>query len=188
MDPLLLVVQLLSHVWLCDLMNCSTPDFPIFHHLSSSPWVHTHAHWVSDAIQISHPGAPFSSFPLVFLAWGSFPISWIFVSGDQNIGASASALVLPMNIQSWFPLGLTNLIFLLSKGLSRVFSSTTVWKHQFFVVFMVQFFMVQLSHPYMTIGKTIALTIWTFVSKVISLLFTTLSRFVRAILPRTSDL
>ena len=67
-----------------------------------------------------------------FAALGSFPMSWILTSGGQNIGASASALVLPMDIHSWFPLGLTNLIFFLSKGLSRVFSSTTVQKHQFF--------------------------------------------------------
>ena len=72
----------------------------------------------------------------------SFTISWsllklmsiesVMPSGGQGIGASASALVLPMNIQGWFPLGLTGLVLLLSKGLSRVFSSTTVWKHQFF--------------------------------------------------------
>ena len=67
-----------------------------------------------------------------FSASGSFPMSWLFMSDDQSFGASASASVLPMNIQGWFPLGLTGLISLLSKGLSRVFSSTTVRKHQFF--------------------------------------------------------
>ena len=81
--------------------------------------------------------------------------------------------------------GLTGLISLLSKGLSRVFPSTTVWKHRFFGV---SLFIVQLSHPYMTTGKTIALTIRTFVSKVISLLFNTLSRFVIALLPRSKYL
>ena len=65
-------------------------------------------------------------------ASGSFPVSQIFASGGQNIGASASASVLPMNIQDWFPLGLTDLISLLSMGLSRVFSNTTVCKYQFF--------------------------------------------------------
>ena len=65
-----------------------------------------------------------------FPASGSFPMSWLFASGGQSIGASASASVLPMNIQGWFPLGLTSLI-ILSKGLSRVFSSTTDWKLQF---------------------------------------------------------
>ena len=98
-------------------------------------------------------------------------MSWLFVSGGQSIGALTS--VLPMNIQGSFPLGLTGLI-LLPKGLSRVFSST-IQKHQFFLA--QDFLMVQLSHLYMTTGKTIALTIWTFVHKVISLLFNTLSRF-----------
>ena len=65
-------------------------------------------------------------------ASGSFPVSFLFASGSQSIGASASAAVLRMNIQDWFPLGLTFLISLLSKGLSRIFSSTTIWKHQFF--------------------------------------------------------
>ena len=73
---------------------------------------------------------PFSSCPQSFLAWRSFPRSRLFMSGGQSIRASAS--VLPMNIQDWFPLGLTGLISLLSKGLSRVFSSTTIQKHQFF--------------------------------------------------------
>ena len=67
-----------------------------------------------------------------FPASGSFPMSWFLASGGQSIGASASASVLPMNIQGWFPLGWTGLITLQSKGLSRVFSSTTIWKHQFF--------------------------------------------------------
>ena len=62
----------------------------------------------------------------------SFPVSWLFTSGSQSIRASALASVLPVNMQGWFPLGLTGLISLQSKGLSRVFSSATVWKHQFF--------------------------------------------------------
>ena len=66
-----------------------------------------------------------------FSAWGSFPMSWLFASGGQNIGASASAPVLPMNIQGWFPSKLTGLI-LQSKALSRIFSNPTVQKHQFF--------------------------------------------------------
>ena len=72
----------------------------------------------------------FSSCPQSFPASGSFPMSQLFTSGDQNIGASAS--IFPMNIQGWFPLWLTGLIFLQSQGLSRVFSSITIWKHQFF--------------------------------------------------------
>ena len=73
---------------------------------------------------------PFSSCPQYFPASDSFPMSWLYPSGGQSIGASASASVLPVNIQGWFPLGLTALISLLSKGLSRVFISTTVLKHQ----------------------------------------------------------
>ena len=79
---------------------------------------------------ISSSIAPFSSCPQSFPVSGSFPMSWLFTSGGQSFGASAS--VLPMNIQGWFPLGLTGLISLQSKGLSGVLSSTTVWKHQFF--------------------------------------------------------
>ena len=81
---------------------------------------------------ISPSVAPFSSYPQSFPALGSFPMSWLFAWGGQSIGASASASVLPMNTQAWFPLGLTDLISLLSKGHLRVFSTTTVWKHQFF--------------------------------------------------------
>ena len=81
---------------------------------------------------ISSSVVPFSWCPQYFQASGSFPGGQLFASGGQNIEASASVAVLPMNIQRWFPLGLTVLIFLLSKGLLRVFSSTTVWKHQFF--------------------------------------------------------
>ena len=74
---------------------------------------------------------PFSSCPQSFPASLSFPTSWSFTSGGQSIGTWTSVSVLPMNIQDWFPLGWTCLISLLSKGLSRVFSSTTVWDHQF---------------------------------------------------------
>ena len=79
---------------------------------------------------ISSSATPFSSYLQSFPASGSFPMSQLFLSGGQSIGASAS--VLPMNVQGWFPLGLTGLISLLSRGLSRVFPSTTVQKHQFF--------------------------------------------------------
>ena len=81
---------------------------------------------------ISSSVIPFSSCPQSFPASGSFPMSQFFASVSQSTGASASAWVLPMNSQDWFPLGLTSWISLLSKGLSRVFSSTTVQKHQFF--------------------------------------------------------
>ena len=116
---------------------------------------------------ISSSVAPFSSCPKSFSASGSFPVSQLFTSGGKSIGASASASVLPMNIQGWFPLGLTGLISLLSIGLLRVFSNTTVWKHQFFAAYTS---LVQLSYLYMTTGKTIALTIWAFVGNDISFL------------------
>ena len=83
-------------------------------------------------LTISSSVTPFFSCPQSFPGSGSFPMSQLFASGDQSIGPSASALVLPMNIQDWFPLGLTGWISLQSKGLSRVFSSTTVRKLNFF--------------------------------------------------------
>ena len=89
--------------------------------------------WVSDAIQPSYPLSPPSPPTLSFFpASRYFPVSWLFASGGQNIGSSASASVLPINIQGWFPVGWTSLISLQSKGLSRVFSNTTIRKHQFF--------------------------------------------------------
>ena len=126
----LISVQLLSHVQLCDPMDCSTPYFPVHHQLPE--FTQTHVHWVSDAIQQSHPLIPFPSCLQSFPASGSFPVSRLFTSGGQSIGASASASVLPMNIQDWFTLEWTGWISLQSKGLSRVFFSTTVQKHQFF--------------------------------------------------------
>ena len=86
--------------------------------------------WCHPAILSS--AVPFSSCPQSFLASGCFPMTWLFASGGQSIGASTSASVLPINIHDWFPLGLTGLISLQSKGLSGVFSSTTVRRHQFF--------------------------------------------------------
>ena len=122
---------------------------------------------------------PFSSSLQSFLASGSFPMSRLFSSGGRSIGASASASVLPMNIQDWFHLGWTGLISLQSKGLSTptLQFKASVLQHS-------TFFTVQLSHPYMTIGKIIALTRWTFTGKVMSLLFNMLSRFVIAFLQR----
>ena len=102
---------------------------------------------------------PLSSCPQSFPASGSFPISQLIISGGQSIGASASASVLPMIIQGWFLLWMTGLISLQSKGLSRVFSNTKTWKHQFFHARPPS---LSNSHPYTTTGKTIALTRWTF--------------------------
>ena len=131
---------------------------------------------------ISSSVVPFSSCPQSLPGSGSFPMSQLFAWGGQSTGVSTSVSVLPMNTQDWSPLGWTGWISLQSKGLSRVFSSTTVQKHQFF--WHSAFFTVQLSHPYMTTGKTIALTGQTFVGKVMSLLFNMLSRLVITFLPR----
>ena len=136
---------------------------------SQYPWICSSSHPLSwwchptTSSSVTH----FSSCPQSFSASGSFPMSRLFGSGGLSIGTSASLLVLPMNIQSWFPLGLTGSISLLSKGLSRVFSSTTIWKNQFLSAHLSLW---SNSHIYlhMTTGKIITLTIWTFVSKVMS--------------------
>ena len=125
-------------------------------------------------LTISSSAALFSFCLQSFPASGSCPVSQLFSSGGQNIGAVASALVLPMTIHGWFLLGLTGLIPLQSKGLSRIFSNTTVQRHQFFGT---QLSLQTNPTPYMTTEKTIALTIWTFVNKVLSLFFNMLSRF-----------
>ena len=137
----------------------------------SSRWCHP---------TISSSVIPFSYCLQSFPASGAFPGSQFFTSGGQTIAASASASILPINIQDWIPLRLTGLI-LQSKGLKSFL------QHHSSKASILQcsaFFMVQFSHPYMTTGKTIALTRWTFIGKVISLLFNILSRFVTAFLPR----
>ena len=128
----------------------------------------------SNYLVLSHP---LLLLPLIFPSLRVFsPVSWPFTSGGQRIGAPASASVLPMNIKGWFPLALTGLISLPTKGLPEVFN-TTAQRNQFFgTQHFFFFFTVQHSYPYMTTGKTIALTIWIFVGKVMSLLFNTLSR------------
>ena len=110
---------------LCDPMNRSTPGLPV-HHQFPCPlsW------WCHPAITFSV--IPFPSCPHSLPASGSFPMSQLFTWGGQSIGVSASASVLPMNTQDWSALGWTGWISLQSKGLSRVFSNTTVQKHQFF--------------------------------------------------------
>ena len=113
---------------LCNPMNRSTPGLPVHHQLR--------VHWDSCPLsQWCHPAISsaviaFSSCPQSLPPSESFPVSQLLASDDQNTGASAS--VLPLNIQGWSPLRLTGLIPLQSKGLSGVFSSTTVWRHQFF--------------------------------------------------------
>ena len=121
-----------SCLTLCDPMDCSTPGFPVHHQLPELAQIHVH--WVGDAIQPSHPLLspllPPSIFPRirVFLNESVLHFRW------PSVGISASASVLSMNIQDWFPLGWTGWMSLQSKGLSRVFSNTMVQKHQFFSV------------------------------------------------------
>ena len=125
---------------------------------------------------ISSSVIPFSSCLQSFPASGSFQMSQLCISGGQSIGVSASASVLSMNIQDWSPVGLTGLISLQSKSVLQHHSSKAS------IFWCSAFFMVQLTHPYMTTGKTIALTSWTFVGKVMSLLFNMLSRLVRSLI------
>ena len=108
---------------LCDPMNCSMPGLPVHH--QHPEFTQTHVHWVSDAI-------PFSSRPQSLPASESFPMSQLFAWGGQSTGVSALASVLPKNTQDWSPLQWTGWISLQSKGLSGVFSNTSVQKHQFF--------------------------------------------------------
>ena len=120
-----------SYPTFCDPMDCSTPGLPVHHRLLE--FTQTHVHWVSDAIQPSHP-LLFPSTPTFNLSQDQsfFPMSQFFISGGKKIGVSASASVFPMNIQDWFPLGWIGLISFQFKGFSRVFSIPIVQKHQFF--------------------------------------------------------
>ena len=123
--------------------------------------------------------------PLLLLPSIFSSISQLFTSGGQSIGTSTSASVLPVYIQDWFPLELTGLTSLQFKGLSRVFSKPHFKSINSLVL---SFLYVQLSHPYVTTGKTIALTRQTFVGKVMFLLFNMLSGLVIAFLPRSKHL
>ena len=107
-------------------MDCSMPGFPVLHHLPELAQIHVH--WVSDAIQPSHPLPPLLLLPSIFSSIGSFIISNLFASGGQSSGVSASSSILPINIQDWSPLGWTGWISLQSKGLLKVFFSTTICK------------------------------------------------------------
>ena len=135
-----------NSLWPHGLHGVAWPGFPVHHQLPEL--AQTYVHRVSDAIQPSHPlSSPSPTFNLS-QHWGIF--QWISSSsGGQSTAASAS--ILPVNIQDWFPLGLTGLISLQSKGLSRVFSNTNSSKASNLQCS--AFFIVQLSHPYMTTGK-----------------------------------
>ena len=163
-------------------MDCSMPGFPVLHYLPESAQIHVH--WVSDVIQPSHPLSSPSPPALNLSQHKVFSNELALHIRQPIIGNSTSASVFPMNIQVWFPLGFTGLVSLLFKGLSRVFSSTTVWKHQFFGTQP----SLWSNSSSMTTGKTIALMRRTFVSKVMSLLFNMLYRFVIAFPPRSKHL
>ena len=162
-------------------MDCCTPGLPVHHQLLE--FTQIHVHWVSDAIQpsyslLSPSPSTFNPFP----ASGSFQMSQFFASGGQSIGVSASTAVLAMNIQDWFSLGQTGWNSVVQgtlKSLLQHHSSkpSILWHSAFLIV--------QLSHPYMTTGKTIALTRQTFVGKVTSLLFNMPSRLVITFLLRS---
>ena len=166
-------------------MDCRIPGFSVLQHSrllcpASSPRVCSNlcplSQWRHPAIKSSV--IPFSSCLLFVSASGSFLISRLFWSQSQSIGASAS--LLPKNIQRWFPLGWFDL--LANQGTLRVFNNA-VEKHQ-----LSAFFKAQLSHPYVTTGNTIALTIWNLVNKTMSLLFNMLSKFLIAFLQRNKHL
>ena len=166
---------------LCDPMTCSKPGFPVLHHLPELfKLMSIETVMPSTHLVLCHP---LSSCLQSFSASGSFLMSQLFTSGGQSIGASASASVLPMNIRGWFPLGLTGLISLLSKGLSRVFSNTTVQKHQFFCA---QPSLWSNSHIHIWLLEKSQLWLYRpFFGKVMSLIFNTEDRW--AIISDRSD-
>ena len=176
-------VQLLSCVWSLQphrmqhaRLSCPSPTPGIYSNSCTLSW------WCHPTI--SFFVIPFSACIQSFLASWSSWINQFFTSGGQSIGVSAS--VLPMNIQDWFPSGLTGLISLQSKGLSRVLSKNHSSKTS--ILWCSAFFIVQLSHPYLTIGKATALSRWTVVGKVMSLLFNMLPRLVITFLTRSKCL
>ena len=178
-------LQLLSHVWpfVTPWTAARQASLSITNSQSLLKLLYTESVMPSNRLILCRPLLLLPSvFPSirVFSKWVSYS-----PSGGQSIGASVSASVLPMNIQNWSPLGWTGWISLLSKGLSKVFSNTS---SKASVLQCSAFFIAQLSHPYMTIGKTLALTRWTFVGKVMSLLLNMLSRLVITFLPRSKHL
>ena len=147
-------VQPLSHVRFFATLSTTAHEASVLYCLPELAQIHVH--WVSDAVQPSHSLSPPSPGSPSFLASRSFPMSQFFASGGQRIGASAS--VLPMYIQGWFPLGLTGSIFLLRvQGTLKSLLQYHISKAS--ILWHLTFFMVQLLHLYMTIGKTITLII-----------------------------
>ena len=161
------MVQSLSHVQLFETPWTAAHQFSLS---SLSPGACSDSRPLSRwcYLTISSSDSLFSFYLQYFPASEPFLMNWLSASGSQSIGESASASVLPMNIQGWLPLGLTGLISLKSKRLSRVLQHHNLTAS---ILRCSASFMVQLPHPYTTTGKAIALTVWTFVGKVISLLF-----------------
>ena len=173
-----------SFLTLCDPMNHSTPGLPVHHQLPEI--TQTHVHWVSDAIQPSHPlssPSPPATNPAQYqglFQWVTFPMRWPkYWSFSFSISPSDEHPGLISFRMDW--LGLLAVQGTLKSLLQHHTSKASIfWRSAFFTV--------QLSHPYMTTGKTIALTRWTFVGKVMSLLFNILSRLVITFLPRSKHL
>ena len=161
-------------------MYCSTPGFPVLHHLREL--VQTHVHWVGDAIQLSHPLSSPSP-PAFNLSQhqGLYPMSQFFTSGGQSIGISTSVEYSGLVFFRMDWLDLLSVQGTLKRLLQHHTSKASIHQGS-------AFFTVQLSHPYMTTGKTITLTRWTCVGQVMSLLFNMLSRLVIAFLPRNKRL
>ena len=176
------VAQLCPTLW--DPMDCSMPGLPVHHQLPFQSLLKLISNklvvWSNHLILV-----PFSSCHQSFPGSGSSQMSRFFASGGQSIGVSASVSVLPMHIQDWFPLWWTGWISLQSMGLKSLLqyhsSNASIFQCS-------AFFIVQLSYPYMTTGKTIALTTWTFVGKVMSLFFNMLSWLIITFLPRSKYL
>ena len=165
-------------------MNHSMPGLPVHHQLLE--FTQTHVHQVSDAIQPFHPVVPFSSCSQSPPASGSFPMSQLSGWGGQSIGVSALASVLQKNTQDWLSFRMDWLDLLAVQGTLKSLLQHHSSKAS--ILRLSAFFTVQLSYPYMTTGKTIALTRRTFVGKVTSLLFNMLSRLVITLLPRSKRL
>ena len=175
-------VLLLSRIWLCDPMDCSTPGFPVHHQLLKL--AQTHVHRVSDAIQPSHP-LSFPSPPALNLPRHQGLFQW--VSSSHQVAKVSELQLQSFQWKSGLVSFRTDWFDLLEvqgtlKSLLQHHSSKAS------VLWCSPFFMVPLSHPYVTTGKAIALTRWTFVGKVMSLLFNVLSRLVIAFLPRSKSL
>ena len=182
-DLIVVFVQLLSHVQLCDSMDSSTPGFPALHHLPEL--AQTHVHWVGGAIQPSHPRLPlssalnlrsirvFSSESTLCMRWPKYRSFSFSISPSNEYSGLIS-----FRIDCFDLLAIQGT---LKSHLQHHSSKASILRCS-------AFFVVQLSHPYMTTGKTIALTRWTFVGKVMSLLFYMLSMLVIAFLPSSKHL